>query len=419
MDQPEHSPAITELCSIDLGDNGGPHHFHTKEEMLQWLSQEIEAWNWLDSRENRELNPRNPREALKEILNLLRDQPDEQFAAQFSRDVRKIFGGTEPHVCSRCKFAATVIIPNKEQPDRAAWALAARAGVFNSSFQNALSFTKSYPRHVSMIQGLADTISFEGGVLPVAISEAAKQGVEVERAAVRQQQKELNVALEKARRLSERFDALIARHEEQRLEDQRKWDGLANEHVQRMKAIENKYADDIKVRAAVNYWNQRKASQQESCSNWQMCSAGGLVIGLVILFLAVWLIPPVNSEVVQLIRESQLKDGAAVTALLQSTFSSVARFAVFATLVIWPLRIVVRNYVSASHLATDAAEREILVQTYLALVNDPDIADKPNIRDQALPQMLQSIFRHASDGLVRDDGLPIQSVFDAIKGVKG
>ena len=74
---------------------------------------------------------------------------------------------------------------------------------------------------------------------------------------------------------------------------------------------------------------------------------------------------------------------------------------------IWCIRLCVRNYLAALHQGADAAERAVMVQTYLALLRDEEIAKNPELTKPMLPAMLQAIFRHASDGYVRDDAIPL------------
>lgn len=81
--------------------------------------------------------------------------------------------------------------------------------------------------------------------------------------------------------------------------------------------------------------------------------------------------------------------------------AKVAILALVGVMGIWGLRLVVRMWLSHTHLATDASERVTMVQTYLAILE----ADKmPSDEDRKL--VLAPLFRPAADGLVKDEGLP-------------
>jgi hypothetical protein len=58
-------------------------------------------------------------------------------------------------------------------------------------------------------------------------------------------------------------------------------------------------------------------------------------------------------------------------------------------------------FLSNAHLATDAAERVVMVKTYLSLLEAEKL---PADDDKKL--ILQALFRPASDGIVKDESLP-------------
>ncbi len=68
---------------------------------------------------------------------------------------------------------------------------------------------------------------------------------------------------------------------------------------------------------------------------------------------------------------------------------------------VWGIRLIVRMFLSHLHLATDAAERVVMTQTYLSLLDGKHL---PNDEDRKL--ILQALFRPTSDGIVKDEGVP-------------
>jgi len=67
----------------------------------------------------------------------------------------------------------------------------------------------------------------------------------------------------------------------------------------------------------------------------------------------------------------------------------------------WGLRILVRLFLSAVHLQADADERVTMLQTYLALMKNGE-----GIQDDDRALMIQTVFRPASSGIVKEDGIP-------------
>ena len=68
---------------------------------------------------------------------------------------------------------------------------------------------------------------------------------------------------------------------------------------------------------------------------------------------------------------------------------------------LWGARLIVRMFLSHLHLLTDAAERVVMVKTYLSLLEGDQLADK---EDRQL--ILNALFRPAADGIVKDEGIP-------------
>jgi hypothetical protein len=75
----------------------------------------------------------------------------------------------------------------------------------------------------------------------------------------------------------------------------------------------------------------------------------------------------------------------------------------FLTMFLWALRIVVRMYMTEHHLAIDAKARATLVETYLSLTKEGGASDA----DRAI--ILASLFRPVTDGMVKEDAMPMLS----------
>lgn len=144
----------------------------------------------------------------------------------------------------------------------------------------------------------------------------------------------------------------------------------------------------------------------------------GIVAAVASLLMALYLGEP-SAAVLERIESGAIAESVASGVLTREWVGSLGRMAVLTLFLIWPLRIVVRNYLSNSHLAADAAERVVIVQTYLALLNDPALQNRDDLKQHLLPPVLQNVFRHAADGIVKDDAWPWQTIVDAIKQKPG
>ncbi|MGY8624155.1 DUF6161 domain-containing protein [Chromobacterium violaceum] len=82
-----------------------------------------------------------------------------------------------------------------------------------------------------------------------------------------------------------------------------------------------------------------------------------------------------------------------------------------ATFCFWVVRIGVRFMLSHIHLENDAAERETMAKTYLALLR------RGKIREEELGIVLGALFRPTGDGIVKDEGVP-PSVMESLTKLK-
>ncbi len=159
-------------------------------------------------------------------------------------------------------------------------------------------------------------------------------------------------------------------------------DGKLVEHDAELAALRKAFREGMTLRAPVEYW-QAKADDHAKKSGWWMLGMFGSMaaLGVVVGLLAHWVL-------------DHLVDG-------KPEAWRVAVLGLIAVLGIWALRMVVRMFLSHQHLATDASERVTMVKTYLALLE----ADRmPADEDRKL--VLAPLFRPATDGIVKDEGLP-------------
>lgn len=154
-------------------------------------------------------------------------------------------------------------------------------------------------------------------------------------------------------------------------------------HESEMVALRRSFREEMTLRGPVEYWQTKAsthATKAKELMRWTWGSMSGLTV--VMGLLAVWVFGTLNNE--------GRPDTWKMTILI-----------LVAVMGIWAVRLVVRMFLSHTHLATDAEERVTMVKTYLSLLE----ADKmPSDDDRKL--VLTPLFRPATDGLIKDEGLP-------------
>lgn len=86
----------------------------------------------------------------------------------------------------------------------------------------------------------------------------------------------------------------------------------------------------------------------------------------------------------------------------------VVLFSALVAAVAWPVRLNAKMYLSQRHLYEDAAEREVIARTFLALQESVEMKDE----DRKL--LLGALFRDSTSGLIKDDQ-PV-NIIDSVVG---
>ncbi|TCS10486.1 hypothetical protein EV278_11768 [Caulobacter sp. BK020] len=159
--------------------------------------------------------------------------------------------------------------------------------------------------------------------------------------------------------------------------------------IESIRRTEKTYSEHMGLKAPVTYW-RRKAKSHLLKS--RIVGVLGLLFAAAMVTLGVtqgvsWILDLIT----KVFKE---------TKQWQATYSVLGIAAFVLTIIFWIGRLISRTYVSESHLAIDAEERAVMVETYLALTQE----NKIDTSERVL--VLGSLFRSSSDGLVKDDGAP-------------
>lgn len=163
----------------------------------------------------------------------------------------------------------------------------------------------------------------------------------------------------------------------------------ASDTSTRLEATHSAYLEQMKLKAPVEYWRAKASEHKRAASELRNWLAGffALMIGGYVIAFAVF-----HQQLAGFLLQFQGSTGALLVVS--------AAFALLASLPLWVGRLLVKFYLSEHHLATDAKEREVMTQTYLALTADGAVDDK----DRTL--ILAALFRSTPDGVVKDNSQP-------------
>lgn len=200
----------------------------------------------------------------------------------------------------------------------------------------------------------------------------------------------LELDAEKLEEKQSQFGDLFQRSDQRRAQLERlAVDALAQGKADFAEA-HHEYVEQLKTQTAVKLWEERAETHHTKYKSfrtwsWRVGAIGGTA-GIAWIFLGFALAQQIFPN-----------DTTAQIAVYSA--SSIVLF----TLFVWALRVLIRSMISENHLATDASARAAMAHTYLALTKEEAASQE----DRAI--ILASLFAPVSDGLVKDDGMPILS----------
>lgn len=383
------------LFILDLNENGGCLAPTNHDELIRWIRTEVEFWSWLHQRHNR--NHENfQREALSHINEALSaaqqslqhiqtnpQQSQRQLDACNNRIQQAFRQYKLPH--SSTPLAKRVEAYRTEAGDQAAsYFLAVSMSPANSQSQ-------LQPVEFAAWRGL-----FEGLQERFQTHQAAKK------AAAEQSFDQLRTKAEQL--LGEKTEVYDALHRDyQTLAEsirsaagdqatgfetaqglrQSEFDQLKAAHEQAMEALRQTFREELALRAPAEYWKEKLKGHRR----WAWVSGGLSFLGIGSAAAGLSL------QIHELLNKTPINTAPETWRL--------AVLALVGVFTVWALRLVVRMFLSHLHLLTDAGERVVMVQTYLSLLEGDHLASK---EDRQL--ILQALFRPATDGIVKDEGIP-------------
>jgi hypothetical protein len=163
-----------------------------------------------------------------------------------------------------------------------------------------------------------------------------------------------------------------------------RFDALYAGHEKNLAQLRQTFLEDIALKAPATYWDEKKKTHHLLSWIFGLSSAAAMTgsVFLIYTFASTFF--------------SAQSVGGAAEAWRLGTLATIVVFAVWAT------RIIVRIFLSNLHLASDAAERVVMVKTYLSLLEGERLTAP---EDRQL--ILQSLFRPTADGIVKDEGVPL------------
>lgn len=386
------------LFTLDLGDNGGHLAPTSYEELTRWIQAEQNFWGWIQQRHygGHEYPQREAMSRLAEALSAAQQsQQHVQSNAQHSKQQLEVCRDRlqQAFMHHRLPHSSTPLAKRVE-------AYREDASDHAASYFLSVNMAATNDQHQVQVQDLAGWRGMFDGLmerfqLPQSAVKGRKAAAEWSLDQLRAKAETLlgekTLAFDELHREYQQLaDSIRTRAEEQQNAFQTsqgtrstEFESLTQAHQEAMEGLRKTFREELALRAPAEYWSNKRKGH----FTWAWVTGAASFIGI-------------GGATVGL--------GWQIHALLNkmpvNTPPETWRLAVLALVgvfTVWALRLVVRMFLSHLHLLTDAGERVVMVQTYLSLLEGDHLTSK---EDRQL--ILQALFRPASDGIVKDEGVP-------------
>lgn len=389
--------SLSPLFTLDLGSNGGVFEPRTVDDLMVWLNQEINFWSWVN--QNQGIAGGNTLGRLQQPIGQLQEARNQLARVQQypPSDRAGLVNQLTPLLGLLRTAYTSFMLPHssstvgKRIQNIAKTSQGQAIGYAFTKMQGTSPSFDSQNMDVfaGFLQGLFEKYDFPDlvGTQTKAAAESTEElKAKIERLFARvssesdrfqQDHAAYSDAIEQQKTLQNKD------FEERSSSYDSAFAAATSAHATRMQAIESTFKEEMRLRGPVSYWAKRSRLHTYLALGFGVVSFGGIAA----LAAAIW---NMSHELFGTLKAGQNPGSWQITSLVL--------VAVFGA---WGMRLIVRLFLSNSHLATDAAERVVMTQTYLALLEESKLTEE---KDRSL--VLAALFRPSSDGMVKDENIP-------------
>jgi hypothetical protein len=190
-----------------------------------------------------------------------------------------------------------------------------------------------------------------------------------------------------------KFKKVLRRRVARNIVSSHKSSGAAIEEINTTKAA---FIEFMHLEAPVTYWSKKAEKHKKKEDTYRNI----LVIYAALCFIFYGTLFTLTFKNIESISTSTSIHASVLLAGLGLTVT---------TILLWTARILTRMFLSEKHLRTDAEERSVMLETYVALIKEGQATDA----ERAI--VLAPVFRPTEDGLVKDDAAPLVDLSKLVK----
>lgn len=176
-----------------------------------------------------------------------------------------------------------------------------------------------------------------------------------------------------------------------------------SEVLEKTKTLESEFENakeavlkNIELKQATTYWEKQGKKYN---IRYFIYSAISVIIAIFLISITFYLINCTELFKSNLTNTTEQKITETISQVAHSTsFFNYIIFIMFTTIMVWMMKILVKIMLSNYHLAVDANERVIMINTYLVLLEDGK-----GFKEGDRKVILDNIFRQTNHGIIKDE----------------
>jgi hypothetical protein len=396
MSRVTSTPRPQPICNIDLGSNGGRFAPTSYAEATTWIQREISAWSWIHN-----TSSGGHDSSIRNALSNLHSAQQNVNEAERYRDANP---AQSSQMIQGMSATITDIFARQKLPHSSSTlfkrieAYRADAGDLAATFFISVHVPppqgyQPQPQNLDSWRGLHDGLLDRYPPQSLSTSKLRASEASIEELRLRGEALigEKTTTLDAIHRDYQNNAEAIASSASSQLTDfstaqsgrNEQFASLIDSHKTELENLRKTFREEMSLRAPAEYWNSKRTTH--------LIVAGitGVIAFACIAACAIFLTMEINSLMAQSKAGTTPESWKIAILVLMSLFA------------IWAIRLVVRLFLSNTYLAADASERVVMLKTYLSLLEGDRLASPD---DKKL--ILQALFRPASDGIVKDEGIP-------------
>jgi hypothetical protein len=160
-----------------------------------------------------------------------------------------------------------------------------------------------------------------------------------------------------------------------------------DENEQELSNLKETYEAHMVLEAPVRYWTTKRRQHAiliKRLRGWLVKSS---IVGTIAIGIAAYFLLP------EFYPSSQIP------------WRNLGLFLLLSTFILWGVRLCVKLLLSNIHLEADAREREVMIQTFMAMMRHKE--SREGVKKQDIALVLAPIFKPSTSGVIKDDASPL------------